>query len=82
MHESLHLKKISHAVYSVEIILRMIGLGPIRYFTDFWRSFDFILIIGCLIVLVMEARHLKASFLLAPIVLVRYAEFLMSVCVI
>uniref|UniRef100_A0A7S3DJI7 Calcium-channel protein CCH1 n=1 Tax=Palpitomonas bilix TaxID=652834 RepID=A0A7S3DJI7_9EUKA len=40
------LSKIFTSIFILEAILKLIGLGPKRYFTDAWCIFDFVVVLG------------------------------------
>ena len=41
-------------IFTIEAIIRIVGLGPKKYFTEKWNIFDFIIIIGSYISLIIE----------------------------
>lgn len=60
------------SLYWLEIILKIVGFGPLDYFRKFWNSFDFIVILGSSIGLFLEldpSYHFLAA--IRPIKLIR-----------
>jgi hypothetical protein len=41
-------------IFTIEFIIKIIGLGCFQYFTDNWNKFDFVVVVGAWITLIME----------------------------
>lgn len=43
------------AIFLIEAILKILGLGPKRYFSDGWNQFDFIIAVGSVISIIISS---------------------------
>jgi len=51
------------AIFTLECVMKVLGLSPRGYFTDSWNLFDFVIVVGSVIDVALDGQSVNVNFL-------------------